>query len=142
MTLFKRAIFDFLHPIPTPMFKINRLSVFLFLTQLRVGFRHLREHKFRHVFLDIVDLICSCRTNAVENTKHYFLNYSNFANQCTILFDDLRNIGINYGSLDASTFSRMLLFGNPKFYNVNSDITYGVIKVVESTNHFSGSIYD
>ena len=61
-------------------------------------------------FLDIVDPICSCRTNAVENSEHYLLHCSNLANQGMILFDDLRNIGINYGSLDSSTFSRILFF--------------------------------
>ena len=140
---FKRAILDFIRPVPTPMFKINRLSGFVFLTRLRVGFSHLREHKFRHGFLDIVDPICSCRTNAVENTEHCLLHCSNFANLRTVLFDDLRNIGINYGHLDLSTFSRMLLFGNPNLSdNVNSGKIYAVIKFIESTNHFSGSIYD
>ena len=51
--------------------------------------------------------------------------------------------GINYGPFDASTLSRMLLFGNPKFSdNVNSGIIYAVIKFIESINRFSGSIYD
>ena len=64
----------------------------------------------------------------------------NFINQ---LFDDLRSIGINYGPLDSSTLSRMLLFNNPKFSdNVNSSIIYTVIKFIESTNRFSGSVYD
>ena len=140
---FKRAILDFIRPNPTPYFKTNRLLGFVFLTRLRVGFSHLREHKFRHGFLDIVDPICSCRTNAVENTEHYLLHCSNFTNQRTVLFDDLRNLGINYGPLDSSTLSRMLLFGNPKFSdNVNSGIIYAVIKFIESTNRFSGSIYD
>ena len=140
---FKRAILDFIRPNPTPMFRINRLSGSVFLARLKVGFSHLREHKFRHGFLDIVDPICSCRTNAVENTEHYLLHCSNFTNQRTALFDDLRNIGINYGHSDFSTLSRMLLFGNPKFSdNVNSGIIYAVIKFIESTNRFSGSIYD
>ena len=57
------------------------------------------------------------------------------------LFDDLRNIGINYGPLDSSTLPRMLLFDNPKFSdNINSYIIYSVIKFIESTNRFSGSI--
>ena len=47
---FKRAILDFIRPNPTPYFKTNRLSGFVFLTQLRVAFSHLREHKFRHDF--------------------------------------------------------------------------------------------
>ena len=140
---FKRAILDFIRPVPTPMFKISGLLGFVFLTQLRVGFSHLREHKFRHDFLDIVDPICSCRTKAVENTKHYLLHCSIFANQRTVSFDDLRNIGIGFGPLDSSTFSRILLFGNPNFSdNVNSGIIYAVIKFIESTNRFSGSIYD
>ena len=93
--------------------------------------------------MDIVDPICSCRTNALENTEYYLLHCPNFANQRTVLFDDLRNIGINYGLLDSSTFSRILLFGNPNFSdNVNSGIIYAVIKFIESTNRFSGSIYD
>ena len=99
-------------------------------------YSHLREHIFKHGFLDILDPICSCRTSAVENTEHYLLH-------CTVLFDDLRNIGINYGPLDSSALSRMLLFGNPKFTdNVNSDIIYAVINFIESTNRFSGSMYD
>ena len=37
----------------------------------------------------------------------------------------------------------MLLFRNRKFPdNVNSGIIYAVIKFIESTNHFSGSVYD
>ena len=125
------------------MFKNNRLSGFVFLTRVRVGFSHLREHKFRHRFLNIVDSICSCCTKAVENTERYLLHCSNFDNQRTVLFDDVQNIGINYGPLDASTLYRMLVFGNPKFSdNVNSGIIYAVIKFIESTNRFNGSIYD
>ena len=37
----------------------------------------------------------------------------------------------------------MLLFGDPKFSeNINTDITYAVIKFIKSTDRFSGSIYD
>ena len=87
---FKRAILKFISPVPTPMFKINRLSGDFFLTRLRVGLSHLREHKFSHGFLDIVEPICSYPTNAVENTEHYLLRCSNFANQRNVLlFDDL-----------------------------------------------------
>ena len=93
--------------------------------------------------MGIVDSICSCPTNAVENTEHYLLHCSNFAKQRTVLFNDLRDIGINYGPLNSSTLPWMFLFGNSKFSdNVNSGIIYAVIKSIESTNGFSGSIYD
>ena len=139
---FKRAILNFICPNPISYFKINRLLGFVFLTRLRVGFSHLREHKFRHGFLDIVYPICYCRTNAIENAEHYLLHCSNFAKQRTVLFDDLRNIGINYDLFNSPTLSRMLLFGNPTFSdNVNSGIIYVAIKFIESTNRFSGSVY-
>ena len=143
ISTFKRATLDFISSNPTPMFKINRLSCFVFLTRLRVGFSHLCEHKFRHGFLDTVDPICSYCMNTVENTKHYLLHYSNFANQRTVLLDDLRNLAINHGPLDSSTLPWMLLFGNPKFScNVSSGIIHAVIKFIESINRFSGSIYN
>ena len=85
---FKRAILDFICPVLTPTFKINRLSDFVFFTRLRVGFSHLLERKCRHVFSDIVDPTCSCRINAFENTEHYLLHCFNFADQRTFLFDD------------------------------------------------------
>ena len=112
---FKRSFLDFIRPVPRPMFKINRLF----------------------------DLIYSCHTNAVKNTEHYLLHCSNFANQRPVLFDELRNINIIYGPLDSLTLSRMLLFDNPTFSdNVNSSKITAVIKLIELTNRFSGSIYD
>ena len=93
--------------------------------------------------MDIVDAICFSRTNAVENTERYLSDCSNFANQRTFFFDNLQSIGLNYGLLDGFILSRMLLFGNPKFLdNVNRDIIYASVKFTESTNRFSGSIYD
>ena len=116
------------------MFKINRPSGFVSLTRLGAGFSHLREHKFRHGFLDIVDPISSCRTNALENNENYFLHWSNFTNQRTVFFVFFFlmafETGINYDLLDSSTLSRMLLFGNTKFYdNVISGIVYAVLKL-------------
>ena len=61
------------------------------------------------------------------------------------MLDDFRNMWINYGPLDYFTLSRMLLFGVRKFSdNVNSGIIiiYAVIKFIELTNCFDGSIYD
>ena len=86
---FKCAVLGFIRPNPTLNFKINRLSGFVLLTRLRLGFSHLREHKFRHRFLVIVDLICPCRANAVENAEHCLLHCSNLSNQHIVLFDDL-----------------------------------------------------
>jgi len=77
---FKRAIFEFMRPKPAPTFRVNHEGLFL-LTRLRVGFSHLREHKFRHGFLDTLDPFCLCRSNSIENTEHYLLQCSSFSDE-------------------------------------------------------------
>ena len=39
--------------------------------KLRLGFSHLREHKFRHNFDDTGNLLCPC-TLETGNTEHFF----------------------------------------------------------------------
>ena len=48
---------------------------FELINRLRLGFSHLREHKFRHNFDDTVNPLCSY-TLETENTKHFFLRYN------------------------------------------------------------------
>ena len=48
-----------------------------YLTRLQVGSTHLREHKFRHNFLDSLNPICNFR-NTIESAKHYLPHCSNF----------------------------------------------------------------
>ena len=50
------------------------------LTSLRVGFSHLKEHKFRHNFVNPINPLCSCE-NFVESTTHFFLHCTHFSNQ-------------------------------------------------------------
>ena len=47
---FKRAILEFFRPKPAPTYRVTNPQGFVFLTRLRVGFSHLREHKFRQDF--------------------------------------------------------------------------------------------
>ena len=51
-----------------------------FLTRLRIGFSHLKEHKFKHNFQDAVDPLCSCGNNT-ESAVHFFLHCLNFTTQ-------------------------------------------------------------
>ena len=89
---FKRAILSYFRPSPAPIFRVDNHCSLDLLTRLRVGFSHLREHKFRHGFTDIVDPFCSCRDNEIETTEHYLLQCSNFSNDRLVLFDNLESI--------------------------------------------------
>ena len=88
VSLFNTALVKFTHPNYTPAYGIHARLGFLLFTRLRVGFSHLREHKFRHNCTDINNPFCFCRTNAVETTEHYLLYCRYF---CLCRNDNLRH---------------------------------------------------
>ena len=57
------------------------------ITSLRFGFRHLRDHKFKHSFQDCFNPIYSCGIE-VEATAHYLLHCPNYLNERKILLDN------------------------------------------------------
>ena len=42
-----------------------------YLARLRIGFSHLKQHKFKDNFQDSVDPMCSC-SSGIETTIHFF----------------------------------------------------------------------
>ena len=50
ISTFKSAIFKFIRPKSSSVFNVRHHQGAIFLTRLRIGFSHLREHKFRHNF--------------------------------------------------------------------------------------------
>ena len=75
-----------------------------FRDKLHLDFSHLREHKFRHNFIDTVNLLCSC-TLETENTEHFFLRCQSKLSARATLMSELNNISnaMNYlNSTDSS----------------------------------------
>ena len=56
---FKKSLLAFIRPNMSPVYKINDPLGLKLLTRLRVNFSHLKEHKFRHNFLDTINSLCS-----------------------------------------------------------------------------------
>ena len=96
------------------------------LTRLRVGLRHLREHKFRPNFQDSLDPFCNCGWH-IETTIHFFLHCSNYSNQRKILFEKISNIKHSLLNQNNSIIVETLLFGS----NSLNDEEYACI--IEST---------
>ena len=139
---FKSAIFEFLRPKPISVIKLGNNPGFILLTRLRVGFSHLREHKFRHGFLDTLDPFCNCRLNSIETTEHFLLHCSNHSNVRTDLFNSLRNLDIQLIPLNPSFLSRLLLYGSENLSNdVNRELLTSVIKFLRDSERFSGSLF-
>ena len=63
--IFKGRLLQFVRPLENSVFTFHNPIRIKYLTKLRLGFSHLRYHKFKHGFLDAVDLLCSCST-AIE----------------------------------------------------------------------------
>ena len=76
LNIFKGKLLQFVRPLKSILFTCHNPIGIKYLTRLRLGFSHLRYHKFKHSFLDAVDPLCSCNT-AFENTVHYFLHCPN-----------------------------------------------------------------
>ena len=109
---FKNALFRFFRPNSRPVYRANDYYGVVLLTRLRVGFSHLKEHKFRHNFLDTTDPFCSCRTNEIEDTSHYLLHCPNYSNERATPFNDLSNPDISIIPLRAKVLCDLILHGS------------------------------
>ena len=113
------------------------------LNRIRVKFSHLRLHKHEHNFYAFKDSFCNCRTNAVENAKHYLLRCPNYVNHRKTLFDNLRNLEISLMPLKADRLLEVLLYGDTKFTNnVNKCILSYTVEYLCATERFSGSLFE
>ena len=80
------------------------------LTILRLGFSHLREHKFRYGFRDILNPLCLCRIEA-ETTTRYFLR-CHFCNaDRSALINEVNEIDGFFSTLNENKFIDLILYG-------------------------------
>ena len=79
-SVFRKALFNFIQPTAISTFGTNDVSGSKLLIRLRVGFSHLRDHKFKHNFQDTMNLLCHCSLEA-EDTYHFFMPCQNCSNQ-------------------------------------------------------------
>ena len=79
-----------------------------YLTRLRIGFSHLKEHKFKHNFQDSIDPMCSC-SSGIEATIDFFLHCANFNIQGQSLFDKIATIDANILTENKDSFVNTLM---------------------------------
>ena len=81
------------------------------LTRLHVNFSHLREHKFRHNFLETLNPLCSCGLE-IESTKHYVLYFPFHTCIRRTLYDNITTIIGPISDLSDDMLVNILLFGD------------------------------
>ena len=78
LSVFKKN--KFIRRSPNNVFNCHNCKGIKYLTRLRLGLSHLREHKFKHSFQDTLNSFCSCGLD-VETNTHFFLYCPLFTNQ-------------------------------------------------------------
>ena len=132
--LFRKRILDFIRPHPNSIFNVPNFLGSAYRIRLSFGLSHLREHKFRHIFRDSLNLICNCG-NAIESTNYYLLHCSNFKNERQPLLQNVRIVDPNFLSKD--TLISLLLYGdNTLTDNIDTFLLNSVIEYITSTKRF------
>ena len=89
LSRFKAELIKSLRPPKRSVFKISDIVGVRLLTRLRLGFSHLREHKFRHNVSNSSRCICG---DGDETTEHFLLRCHHFANIRSALLEQVSDI--------------------------------------------------
>ena len=134
--LFKKSILQFIRPTPNSTFNYHNLIGIKLITRLRLGLSHLRDHKFKHNFLDCLNPICCCGKD-IETTVHYLLHCPIFSDESSIFLNNMRSIDENVLSGSDSRISETVLFGISSFNGTkNTSILKYLIDYILSTKRF------
>ena len=134
--VFKNSMLKFIRPSPSNVFDCNNYKGIRLITRLRVGMRHLREHKFKHNFQDCLNQICSCGLD-IETTSHFLLHCPSFNDERYTILNTLNKIDCKILELTKSSLSQTLLYGNTLFdKEKNTLILNATIEYILSTERF------
>ena len=116
---FKKKLLKFIRPSGNRDFRCYNPKGVKLLTRQKLGLSHLREHKFKHVFLDSLKPICSCGQD-IETSTHFLLHYCNYSNERLTFLDILRNIDRNILDKHDLKVTETLLFGDSSSDDTNN----------------------
>ena len=130
-----------MRPVANSVFNVTDGKGIVLLNRLRVGFSHLREHKFRHNFVDTADPFCNCRTNSLETTEHFLMHCSDYSNERLVMFNTLQQ-DMSLFPLKPRVLHHILLYGDPNFSTEkNNEILSATVKFLVDTGGFSGALF-
>ena len=136
VALFQKSTQQFIQPTPSRTFNCHNSIGIKLITRFRLGLSHLRDHEFKHNFLDCLNPICCCGKD-IETTVHYLLHCPIFSDERSIFFNNFRSIDENVLSGSDSRISETLLFGISSFNDTkNTSILNTAIDYILSTKRF------
>ena len=112
-----------------------------YLTRIRLGFSHLRYHKFKRGFLDAIDPPCSCSTGT-DNTVHYFLHCPNFSTARNTFLNEIAIVDRSITDQDEIKIIQTFLFEYPTYSVIDNKLILDAnIKYILETKRFKGPIF-
>ena len=115
----KRKLIQLVRPKRQSYFGVHDIEGIRYLTQLRVKFSDLREHRFRHNF-HCLSPPCICG-NGEENNEHFLLHCPRYVNQRKDYLDEVSNlVGSRIFELTSTYLCTFLLYGNEQFDTVTN----------------------
>ena len=136
LNVFKSRSLRLVRPLENSVFTCHNPITIQYLTRIRLGFIHLRYHKFKHGFLDAIDPLCSCSTKT-ENTVGYFLHCFNFSTAQNTFLNEIAIVDRSIFDQDEIKIIQTFLYGNPtSSVNDNKLITDASIKYILETKRF------
>ena len=113
--------FENISPSGNSVFRCHNPKGIKLLTRLRLGLSHLREHKFKHGFLDSLNPICSCGQN-IETSTHFLLHCSNCFSERSTFLNSIRNIDSNNLTKNDLKVMETLFYGDSSYVDTNNTL--------------------
>ena len=128
---FKKDVLTFIWP--CPVYKIHDPIDLKLLTRLRVILSNLREHKFRHNFLDTLNPLCSC-SHEIESTKHHLLRRPFYTPIRKTLIENITNVVGPISHLSVDKLVNLLPYGSDRYNTAqNSFVLKNTIAFLKGT---------
>ena len=136
VTMFKKGLLAFIRPKQFSIYNLIDPPGLKLLTRLRVNLSHLREHKFRHNFLDTLNPLCSCSLE-IESTSHYLLRCPFYTNIRTALLDNISDIIGDISNFSDDRLTNLLLYGDNVYsVEVNASVLKNSNIFLKSSQRF------
>ena len=139
--IFRKSILKFIRPSANSFFNCHNPKGIKFITRLRLGLSHLREHKFKHSFQDSLNPFCSCDLD-IESTEHYLLHCPTYITERRTLLSTIENSVNNLPDLCEPVLIKTLLFGsNSCDTDANTNVLNATIENIIYTKRFDELLF-
>ena len=137
--VFKKEILKFIRLSSNSFYNCHNPIGIKYITKIRLGLSHLRQHKFKHSFWDSVNPVCNC-DNDIETAIFFLVHCPLYSNERCTFLNSLSKIYHKLFDSTDSSLTQILQFRNSSFTTNDNTITNLTTDFVLSTKIFAGPL--